>query len=281
MKKLFLILMLLPVVAPFASAQSMPNFISAEDAQRQELKARREAQSQFYGELIGKTFWYKPGYIKYSAHEFYLNAVAINKITSYKDKIFPQSVMKFEIIDCLQIGTNDRDKPEYTYKVRFQDGIEAFIRSESFGSFKGDIKHRFDGYSYNPGVSTKVQDAKSTRETSIFLEDPAVIIARHDQKERDDVERMEAEKAKIEKENTEQVAAEAKADAKRRKAMAMNAKKGGVSLGMSKKQVLASNWGKPNQINRTIWSGGTREQWVYGRASYLYFTNDILATIQN
>ena len=57
--------------------------------------------------------------------------------------------------------------------------------------------------------------------------------------------------------------------------------KGGVRIGMSKEEVLKSNWGKPQSINKTILANGTREQWVYGLKSYLYFTNDILTTIQN
>ena len=279
MKKFCLILMLLSTTSPFVLGQSTSNFISAEDAQQQQFNTRREAEAQFYGEMIGKTFWYKPGKFKSSFHDFYLSVIPVLGLVTYKNQFFPQNLMKFEVIDSLQMGTTYTGRREYTYKIRFQDSTEAFMKGTSFGIFTGSAKHSY--YSNEASVSTSAMDAKSDRETHIFLEDPAVIIARHDQKEKDVAERMEAEKAKIEKEKVEQVAAEAKADAKRLKAIAMNAKKGGVSLGMSKKQVLASNWGKPNQINRTIWSGGTREQWVYGRASYLYFTNDILATIQN
>ncbi len=59
-------------------------------------------------------------------------------------------------------------------------------------------------------------------------------------------------------------------------------KKEGVSVGMSRDDVLKSNWGKPEQINRTINSFGTHEQWVYrGHHSYLYFEDDTLTSIQN
>jgi hypothetical protein len=57
-------------------------------------------------------------------------------------------------------------------------------------------------------------------------------------------------------------------------------KRGGVSIGMSQKQVLGSNWGRPEHVNRTITARGVREQWVYGR-SYLYFEDGVLTTIQN
>ena len=58
------------------------------------------------------------------------------------------------------------------------------------------------------------------------------------------------------------------------------AKKRGIGIGMSREQVLASVWGKPQQVNTTTNAYGTHEQWVYGR-SYLYFDNDRLTSIQN
>lgn len=57
-------------------------------------------------------------------------------------------------------------------------------------------------------------------------------------------------------------------------------KRSGVQLGMTAQDVLDSNWGRPEKVNRTIGSFGTHEQWVYGD-SYLYFENGILKTIQN
>lgn len=59
------------------------------------------------------------------------------------------------------------------------------------------------------------------------------------------------------------------------------ARKKGVNIGMTKAQVLASMWGKPQSINTTTSAYGNREQWVYGGRSYLYFENGILTTIQN
>lgn len=57
--------------------------------------------------------------------------------------------------------------------------------------------------------------------------------------------------------------------------------KGGVRIGMSKEQVLKSNWGKPEEVYKTTNSSSVREQWVYGGRNYLYFTNGILTSIQN
>ena len=55
----------------------------------------------------------------------------------------------------------------------------------------------------------------------------------------------------------------------------------GVSVGMTKEDALASSWGKPGSINTTTNVRGSREQWVYGSRSYLYFENGVLVAIQN
>lgn len=59
------------------------------------------------------------------------------------------------------------------------------------------------------------------------------------------------------------------------------APKAGVSIGMSKEQVLKSSWGRPSGVNKTHTSAGTTEQWVYGGGNYLYFRNGILEAVQN
>ena len=59
------------------------------------------------------------------------------------------------------------------------------------------------------------------------------------------------------------------------------AKQKGVRVGMTREQVMASAWGKPQQINTTTASYGTHEQWVYPGQNYLYFENGVLTTIQN
>lgn len=73
-----------------------------------------------------------------------------------------------------------------------------------------------------------------------------------------------------------------KADsARERKEFEAIQRRPGAQIGMTMKQVIEkTNWGKPDSINRTITSAGTREQWVY-YGGYLYFTNGKLTAIQN
>jgi hypothetical protein len=59
-------------------------------------------------------------------------------------------------------------------------------------------------------------------------------------------------------------------------------KKEGVRIGMTVQEVIESSWGKPEHVNRTTSTYGTREQWVYpGYHNYLYFENGVLTSIQN
>lgn len=271
-KKNYITTLLLIMISPIAIAQLTANFSSSEEVHQQKVKARSDAQDHFYAELVGKTFWYKPGNFKSPFHEFYLNTtVNSDGVVKYNKQIFPTSLIKFEIISSSQLGKTYTGHLEYTYKIRFEDNTEAFMKGTSFGIFIGSDKH----YSFHEtSVSISVMDAKNDRETYIFAEDPAVIISREDQKKLDATERIEREKSN-------RMAAEAKAEANRIKTEKMNAKKGGVRLGMSKNRVLSSSWGEPDHVNRTVSHGGTREQWVYGSDSYLYFDNGILTTIQN
>ena len=73
----------------------------------------------------------------------------------------------------------------------------------------------------------------------------------------------------------------AQADRQELAAKAMATKREGVHLGMSRDDVLASSWGKPERVNRTTIASGTREQWAYGSRSYLYFENGVLTAVQN
>ncbi len=72
----------------------------------------------------------------------------------------------------------------------------------------------------------------------------------------------------------------AQEDRKDAEAEARKRKSEGVAIGMTKEQVLASSWGKPKEVNRTVTAYGEREQWVYGWGNYLYFTNGVLTGIQ-
>lgn len=53
-----------------------------------------------------------------------------------------------------------------------------------------------------------------------------------------------------------------------------------VAIGMTMDMVRDS-WGKPTDVNRTRYSWGTNEQWVYGLGKYIYFENNKVTAIQD
>lgn len=53
-----------------------------------------------------------------------------------------------------------------------------------------------------------------------------------------------------------------------------------IKIGMTQKEILNSNWGKPKDINKTTTAYSVHEQWVYDGFKYLYFEDGILTTIQ-
>lgn len=66
---------------------------------------------------------------------------------------------------------------------------------------------------------------------------------------------------------------------KHAKAEASCERRGGVSVGMTEQQVLASCWGRPNKKNITETAGGIHEQWVYG-GGYIYLDQGIVTGLQ-
>jgi hypothetical protein len=93
----------------------------------------------------------------------------------------------------------------------------------------------------------------------------------------EDVAAVEPLRVKLQVLHEKSAAADAKkADAADR----ARRRKEGVHIGMSQDDVLKSSWGRPSNVNRTTYSFGTREQWVYD-GGYLYFEDGILKTIQN
>ncbi|MEB2280088.1 hypothetical protein LAV73_08770 [Lysinibacillus xylanilyticus] len=80
------------------------------------------------------------------------------------------------------------------------------------------------------------------------------------------------------KQELQKVQEQVAADAVIRKA---EREKNKVYIGMTSERLLETNWGKPDDINRTITAYGTKEQWIYRDSGvYFYFEDGILVTIQ-
>ena len=49
---------------------------------------------------------------------------------------------------------------------------------------------------------------------------------------------------------------------------------------MTAEQVKKSTWGSPKDINKTTFSYGIKEQWVYSGYRYIYLEDGIVTAIQ-
>jgi hypothetical protein len=58
------------------------------------------------------------------------------------------------------------------------------------------------------------------------------------------------------------------------------ARRGQPRIGMTKAQAVVTCWGYPRSVNTTETANGLQEQYIYGGARYLYFTNGVLDAIQ-
>ena len=50
-------------------------------------------------------------------------------------------------------------------------------------------------------------------------------------------------------------------------------------IGMTKGEVLNSDWGMPTEINKTTYEWGVSEQWVYPDNKYIYIEEDVVVAI--
>lgn len=123
------------------------------------------------------------------------------------------------------------------------------------------------------GISQAPHSEKKTTEPSTVESEKSAEVAAAPKTAAQLAQDASNEKKRIAQEERDRIVRE-KADAKRRRSE-------GVSIGMSREDVLASKWGKPHSINTTTTRYGVHEQWAYGGHNYLYFDNGRLTTIQN
>lgn len=215
---------------------------------------KKEAEAKEY---LEKMFWYLPNPEANSRIRFYEKLPASSHSADPNVIFTPLIITSFVVTGVVMappliypVGTD-----EYLLEVGFRDGKIGYVNvvgccglSQNFYKGRREV--------YNEYVSTEPVDDILSREST----------------ERERVER-ESEKKQ------QEIALEKKREEQARRA---EMAKPYPRIGMTKEQIVKrTNWGAPNDINRTITAGGIREQWVYGIERYLYFDNGILAVIQD
>jgi len=195
--------------------------------------------------LKGRKFWYKPNLKATQRVEFFEpNSTSEADELPSRDIFFVQTETSFTIT-----GYGGGKYGRYYLNVEFPDGkVGRLAVNLSANTFP-------DKYHVIKNIYTSSEDFYEFREY-IYPSPPQEIFA---------AERKVA---------VERKARQAKVDAERRA-------RGGVIIGMTPRQVLNSNWGRPSHVNRTTTQHGSREQWVYGGGNNLYFENGKLTAVQN
>ena len=139
-------------------------------------------------------------------------------------------------------------------QIHLQDGSQGYIDTLHFkvepDSFENLTRKGCSFAGTSTSVQTRVSDAQAQERSQ-------------EQARQIDLEKQRAAAAEEERQRIEQ------------------AKRPGARIGMTTKEVVEkTNWGKPQEINRTVTAGTIREQWVYGSGDYLYFINGRLQAIQ-
>ena len=215
--------------------------------------------------LPGMTVWFVPNPKRLPV--FKRAGFSIEKEASIDDTFYPEAIVKFTV-DSLISSPGLR-----LLGVRFADGRSLYLRCTPT-SQSDDL--RLEGLRVEEITEKEIsmteyrlaylspQDS-STQET-IFISDPKIL--------KDKFQDIKAVKEKALLDEAQ------KNYEKHKRAAAAWAVKGPARIGMTKAQAIASNWGRPSSINKTINKNSVSEQWVYSGNSYLYFTNGVLTSIQ-
>lgn len=248
MKKSLLNFALIAVLAALQPAGAAVQF----EPEKKTSPAEREAAEfeKMAQTFVGKTYWYepRPDVSDFSRLKFKESLPSAEKSAydNYNAPTFrPTEKVAFSVTNVFVFRHQKETwrSPEYYAEISFEGGKVGYLQIEH------STIPPFKVYDPENSFSAKYHEV-------VYTDDPDLVRKR----ERDAAAAEERKRIAAEK--------------------AWQAR-GGVRVGMTKKQVLASNWGEPEHVNRTSNSRGTTEQWVYGGGNYLYFTNGVLTTIQN
>lgn len=220
-----------------------------------ELEAARTASEIT---LVGQQLWFVPIPKKIMRFGFARSTRHADVVLS--ERLYPTTPVKLSVVE--KIARSSETRFQEFYRVKFEDGSDAFIEAVHIDA----SLFKYTSTNINEKNLHLARLYLEFIKEYFFKEDPTII-----QRKMSTLDTAIADRQK-----------QAVAIAHKKAAKAHNVRQAlsGVLVGMSKKQVLASSWGKPREVNSTILKGAVTEQWVYPEHNYLYFDNDHLTAIQ-
>jgi hypothetical protein len=275
-------LMCLPLLFPVAAAaqqgettsKRVVTYVTEEDerdSKQAEALREKERHLAFREYPVGKTLWYKPS--KMEVRYFFQRLKTTPSGASLPDgKITPTSTVSFKVLELVEYWPGSTDY--FAYRIEFEDGTPAYLNGSALGGYFSGVAIGAD----RPSLTDQGAAAASSLNVKLFTRNPDQLAEQYA------TDKAYLAQLKLDLEADERKRQQELEASERRLATAVardHKRKGGVRLGMTMKQVRASNWGQPDSVNRTTGAFGVHEQWVYEEGNYLYFEDGVLTTIQN
>lgn len=219
--------------------------------------------------LIGVAGYFILGTTKLNKGETSETSDEVEEILDYSDEEL-EKLNNIEQQIITHYNNEKYDTVELYYRNTFQSNMNNLQPTKKIIElYNKSVKKIFDNASEFPSREYDQLHFKNLKkETLAFIESKfGTEIAEH----KDNMEQLEKER-EIEK-------AERRESNERNRLIQEKASRG-VTIGMTKEDVLLSSWGAPSNIKKTVNAYGTSEQWVYDNYNYLYFDNGILTSIQ-
>lgn len=231
------------------------------------------------GDLQGKTIWFVPNPKRTPASK--RAGFSKTPTASLNEMVYPDSTVSLRVLSVNTDGTHN------TLQVSFPDGSVFFMHCDA-ASLVDTVKVEsvspetitakeipYYSYKLRPMNALDASDQEV-----IFTTDPAVLRAKLEEvRKASQAETREEVEDSLEEARARNAARE-KAIARQPAELRNVIRNHKIKLGMTPEQVTLA-WGRPQDINRTTTLGGTREQWVYGMKTYVYFQGGVVTAIQN
>lgn len=238
MKTTLLHMFLVVALLTLSCTASLAQYVTPDQVQSQREEQERQRKDGEANSYLGTTYWYVP------------NPDAIRRVALFSEipqsilnerslQFWPISETSFSVIKVDIIRNSYAILDGYYLKIRFPDDKVGYIKVDELK------QHLYAGQNYG-------------FEEYIFGKPPHQVSV--DQ-------RTSPSEGETNTTSADLLTSSPEAKAKLT-----------PRIGMTKAQVLASRWGKPNKINRASTALGAREQWIYGNG-YLYFEKGVLVAI--
>lgn len=230
-------------------------------------------------DLQGKTIWFVPNPKRTPASK--RAGFSKTPTASLDEMVYPDSTVSLKVLFVNTDGTHN------TLQVSFPDGSVFFMHCDA-ASLVNTVKVE----SVSPDVITAkeipyynyklrpMNTLDASDQEAIFTTDPAVLRAKLEEVRKASQEAALQDAEDGQEESRARNAAREKAISRQPAELRNVIRSHKIKLGMTPEQVTLA-WGRPQDINRTTTLGGTREQWVYGIKSYVYFQGGVVTAIQN